>query len=55
MDVRGAHRRHIVAEPWRDRGCLNAVAFTTTFAAARGITPAIRELDLLPAAIKRHV
>lgn len=42
MDVRGAYRRNIVAEPRRERGFLSAVAFTTTFAAARGITHAIR-------------
>ena len=31
-----------MAEPGRERGFLSAVAFTTTFAAARGITHAIR-------------
>jgi hypothetical protein len=42
VDLRGAYRRNIMAEPGRERGFLSAVAFTTTFGAARGITHAIR-------------
>ena len=41
MDVGDLYRRHL-ADPRRERGFLSALAFTTTFAAARGITHAIR-------------
>ncbi len=41
MDARGLYSRHFT-DPRRERGFLSAVGFTTTFAAARGITHAIR-------------
>ncbi len=41
MDLGGLYSRHF-SDPSRERGFLSAVGFTTTFAAARGITHAIR-------------
>lgn len=41
MDLGGLYARHL-SDPRRERGFLSAVAFTTTFAVARGITHAIR-------------
>jgi hypothetical protein len=41
MQLKGVYARHF-AEPRQERAFLSAVAFTTTFAVARGITHAIR-------------
>ncbi len=42
MDISGLYKRHVKCNPQRERGFLSAIGFTTTFAAARGITHAIR-------------
>ena len=41
MDIAGVYKRHF-SDPRRERGFLSAVAFTSTFAAARAITHSIR-------------
>lgn len=41
MELSGFYNRHL-SDPRRERGFLSALAFTTTFATARGITHAIR-------------
>jgi hypothetical protein len=42
MDIGSLYHRHLASDARRERGFLSAVGFTTTFAAARGITHAIR-------------